>query len=126
MPLWQIEAIVPPDDPHWLGRPAWRNVLARAPSATAARVIAGTMEDTHSIGNESNGGHTGFSDEKLYWVKQVLDAGVGLPLKRNADDLGRTHRLFPLHRCRAAVLGGGRAASVLRRLAAPKGKVADP
>lgn len=74
MPLWEIEAVVSPDDPRWLGRRVWRSVLVRASSAAAARVVAGSLENTHTVGNESDVRRTGFSDEKLYWVKQVTDA----------------------------------------------------
>ena len=53
MALWEIRAITPPEDPRWLGRRPWRSVVVRAPSSAMARVVAGTLEGRHTVGNES-------------------------------------------------------------------------
>lgn len=76
MPLWEIEAVVPPGDPRWLDHKPWRSVLVRAPSSTAARLLAATLEAKRAVGNESSSGWTCFSDEKLYWVRQVTGVGA--------------------------------------------------
>lgn len=71
MAIWIIEAVVSADDPAWMGRSKWQSVIARAPSAARARLVAGSLEPPRSVGNESAAHRTCFDDEKLYWVRQI-------------------------------------------------------
>lgn len=69
--LWRLIPAAAPEDPHWQGRRAWREVIVRAESAAQARLIAAGLERQPGrppVGNESLDERSGFLDEKLYWA----------------------------------------------------------
>lgn len=84
MPLWKIAPAADPDDPRWLDRTPWPEVLVRAETAAQARLVASGLDRPHEraraigVGNESVGFASAFDDEKLYWVTEV-DASASGP-----------------------------------------------
>ena len=81
MPLWKIVPAADLDDPRWLDRRPWLEVMVRAESAAMARVAASGLdrppEPEVGVGNETVGFSSAFDDEKLYWVTQVDAAASG-------------------------------------------------
>mgnify|MGYP003146333748 CR=1 FL=1 len=82
MPLWKIVPAASLDDPRWLDRRPWREVLVRAQTASMARLTASGLdrppEADIGVGNETDGFASAFDDEKLYWVTEV-DASASGP-----------------------------------------------
>lgn len=92
MPLWRIVPAADPRDPRWQGRPIWREVIVRAPSAALARLLAARLDSAETVpaGNESLGPRSGFSDEKLYWLRRLDDAAsAGLGSDNGRDGILR-------------------------------------
>ena len=76
MALWNIKAAADADDPRWMNRTIWSEVVVRAETPAEARLLAGEMEYREvggetGIGNETHGFQSGFSDEKLYVVRPL-------------------------------------------------------
>jgi len=62
---WRIVPIAEKDDPRWLDHAAWREVIVRAPSSGAARLIASRLEFDPArppVGNENPSFQSGFED----------------------------------------------------------------
>ncbi|MDY0885515.1 hypothetical protein ACFPL7_11750 [Dongia soli] len=85
--LWLIEPVAEPADPRWQDRTIWRKVVVAAGSAAFAREIAESwalntarnqLGITGQIGNESPSQCAGFSDVKLYAVKEVPTESLGI------------------------------------------------
>lgn len=74
MAVWQIQPVTHPSDPRWQGGRVWEEVIVRAPTAAFARVIAARLEvdpNARGVGNESLSPESGFTDQKLYWVRRL-------------------------------------------------------
>lgn len=72
MPTWRLEPKAEPDDPRWLDHAIWREVVVRAPTSGAARLIASRLErdpERPPAGNENPSFQSGFEDDKLYAVR---------------------------------------------------------
>src|SRR3546814_19941966 len=76
MPLWKIYPVAGLQDPRWVGRCIWKDVVVRAPSAAMARLVAAAMDrdlDIRLSGAERLCFRIGFHDEKTYWVSLIND-----------------------------------------------------
>ena len=74
MPVWRIHAVAGPDDPRWQGRKIWKDVVVRAPTAAAARLLASDLDrpaETRISDARNVRDWSGFNDEKLYWVQRL-------------------------------------------------------
>ena len=78
MPLWRLSPIARIDDPHWLDREIWREIIVEAPTPAAARVAATDWVQPRPRSPEERnlGGNTGFEDEKLYRVDELSPEDV--------------------------------------------------
>ena len=93
MPLWKIAPAATLDDPRWLDRRPWGEVLVRAESAAMARLIASGLDRPPTagtgVGNETDGFVSAFDDEKLYWVTEVDASASGPAEIVSATPLGQ-------------------------------------
>ena len=80
MPLWLVEPLAYPEDGRWQGREIHRLVIVAAPTAALARLNAEHWAGAFPEMNNENVS-AGFSDEKLYRVRQAPDA-----LAANTDE----------------------------------------
>jgi uncharacterized membrane-anchored protein len=70
---WLIEPAAAPEDPAWQGRDIWQ-LLVKAPNAAFARVAAENWaqpENPVPAGNMSALNNAGFTDQKLYRVREL-------------------------------------------------------
>lgn len=77
MTLWRLTPAARAEDPRWLNRPRFDDVLVRAPSAGEARRLAAESESpaaAPAVGNETHGGAPALGDPKLYALSPVAAA----------------------------------------------------
>jgi len=73
MPIWLLEPAAAPEDGRWQGREIHRLVIVAAPTAALARLTAEHWAGAFpEMSNENVS--AGFSDEKLYSVREAPDA----------------------------------------------------
>lgn len=93
MTLWAIVAVAGKDDPRWLDYPAWDELVVRAPTAAAARLVAAEFERRHApddaIGNESPACSSGVADDKLYQVRRLDPAAAPELVPEGPDEVVR-------------------------------------
>ena len=76
MALWRLSPVAELEDSWWQNRRIWREVVVRAGSPAAARLVAAELERDPAeppSGNESLSFNSGFLDEKLYRVDRAGD-----------------------------------------------------